>query len=568
MTWSFLVAVALTVGDPPMTYFLPPVAAGQAAEAPELARKAELSFLVRRWDRAVPMYEQLVAANPTVGLHWYRLGTCCLSDGKYERAAEAFAKADELGGYQWNPTRIVYHGEAAWGAAAAHARMDHRDEAIRWTRTALAQGLRDIYKFHGPHFEKLLEDPEYRKLVWKVDTKDLSRDDGLKLDLKFLMHEGKRIHYAPFRTTSEAEIDQLAARLDQEISQLSDDQVFVRMMGIMRRFGDGHTILRRTDKPLRLGVQFFRFPEGLYITAAMQEHADLIGAKVLRIGDKTADEAIALVENIVSRDNPMTVLSSAPMVLGGTRILRGLGVAPVEGPVPLEIEDLQGKTRRIELEPTEKGSERGEWTNKIPERDDLVPLSRRQLGKMYWFETLEAERAVFCQINGIGNDPKESFSKFCKRLFEAVEKPEVDALIIDVRHNGGGDTFENVPLIEGIIRCQKLQQPGKLFVIIGRLTFSAAQNTTGELERRTKAILVGEPTGSRPNFIGESLRIPLPYTKWSASISDLWWQHSMAMDYRIWTNPQLYAPPSAELFRAYRDPAMEAIAAYRAKAAK
>ena len=104
-----------------------------------------------------------------------------------------------------------------------------------------------------------------------------------------------------------------------------------------------------------------------------------------------------------------------------------------------------------------------------------------------------------------------------------------------MRYNGGGDTFVNRPLIEGIIRSDKLQQPGKLFVIIGRGTFSAAQNTTSELERRTKAILVGEPTGSNPNFIGESIAIPLPYSGWVISLSDLWWQHSMAMDYRVWT---------------------------------
>ena len=53
-------------------------------------------------------------------------------------------------------------------------------------------------------------------------------------------------------------------------------------------------------------------------------------------------------------------------------------------------------------------------------------------------------------------------------------------------------------------------------MIIGRDTFSAAQNTISELERRTKAILVGEPTGSSPNFIGESLAIPLPYSGWDA----------------------------------------------------
>ena len=47
------------------------------------------------------------------------------------------------------------------------------------------------------------------------------------------------------------------------------------------------------------------------------------------------------------------------------------------------------------------------------------------------------------------------------------------------------------------------------------------------------------------------------------SVSDLWWQHSMSMDYRIWTHPQLYAPPTAAALRAHRDPALEMIEAYR-----
>jgi hypothetical protein len=47
------------------------------------------------------------------------------------------------------------------------------------------------------------------------------------------------------------------------------------------------------------------------------------------------------------------------------------------------------------------------------------------------------------------------------------------------------------------------------------------------------------------------------------SISDLYWQNSVAMDYRVWIAPQIYAPPSFELFKANRDPAMEAITAYR-----
>ena len=50
-----------------------------------------------------------------------------------------------------------------------------------------------------------------------------------------------------------------------------------------------------------------------------------------------------------------------------------------------------------------------------------------------------------------------------------------------------------------------------------------------------------------------------------ASISDLYWQNSVAMDYRTWIGPTIYTPPTFETYRAKRDPALEAILAYQPK---
>jgi hypothetical protein len=564
MTWNIVLAIALVTGDAATEDTSTIAALDAAVNAPELAPNAELSFLVQKWERGADLYQQMVDANPTIGFNWWRLASCRLETGQYAEAIAAFSKSEELGGFQWGPPRMVYHGESAWGLAAAHARLGHKEEAIRWTRTALSEGLRDIRRFHGKHFSTLMEDPEYRKLVWAVDVKNLSRDEGFQHDLRFLMHEAKRIHFAPFRATPEAALDARASALEAEILSLSDEQIFVRMRRLVRGFGDGHTTLR-SGRQAQLPLTFFQFPEGLYVDRALAPHADLLGAKLLRIGDKSADEALALTEEITSRDNSMTVRSNAPLLLSMMIVLRGLEIVTGNGPVALEIEDVHGKTRRVELDVLEKPTKGMAWVNAVPGCDKPVPRSLASREKMYWFEDLPDERAVYCQINGIGN-MQESFADFCERLFAAVERPEIDSLIVDLRFNGGGDTFQNVPLIEGIIRSDKLRQPGRLFVVIGRATFSAAQNTTSELERRTKAILVGEPTGSRPNFIGESLNIPLPYCGWNLSVSDLWWQHSMSMDYRIWTPPHLYAPPTAKAFREHKDPSLELIARYRARA--
>jgi hypothetical protein len=79
----------------------------------------------------------------------------------------------------------------------------------------------------------------------------------------------------------------------------------------------------------------------------------------------------------------------------------------------------------------------------------------------------------------------------------------------------------------------------------------------------TSAIFVGEPTGSRPNFIGERIDFELPYSKVQANAADLFWQTSWPDDHRTWIAPDIYTPPTFEAYRRNEDPALEAILALR-----
>lgn len=183
----------------------------------------------------------------------------------------------------------------------------------------------------------------------------------------------------------------------------------------------------------------------------------------------------------------------------------------------------------------------------------------------YWFEYLPDAKAVYFQFNRVRNSEQESLAEFCNRMFRFIDEHPVKKLVIDMRWNPGGDTTISLALIHGLIRCEKIDQRGRLFVITGRRTFSAAQNVATMIERNTKAIFAGEPSGSSPNFIGEENAFQLPYSKIMANVSEYFWQSSWPFDYRTWIAPLLYSPPSFEAYRKGRDPAMEAILAYRGK---
>ncbi len=91
----------------------------------------------------------------------------------------------------------------------------------------------------------------------------------------------------------------------------------------------------------------------------------------------------------------------------------------------------------------------------------------------------------------------------------------VERLVIDVRSNNGGGRNIFRPLIDAIKRNSTVNQKGHLFVIIGRGSHSVSMMHGVDLRAETNALLVGEPTGSRPNWYSEnySPKIELPNSR-------------------------------------------------------
>ena len=78
-----------------------------------------------------------------------------------------------------------------------------------------------------------------------------------------------------------------------------------------------------------------------------------------------------------------------------------------------------------------------------------------------------------------------------------------------MRFNKGGSSQQGTAFIKKLSKT-KLNRQGKIYVIVGRRTFSAAVINTFDFLENTDALIVGEGTGGRPNHFGAVKRFVLP----------------------------------------------------------
>jgi len=140
-----------------------------------------------------------------------------------------------------------------------------------------------------------------------------------------------------------------------------------------------------------------------------------------------------------------------------------------------------------------------------------------------------------------------------------LSAPATRYVIIDVRHNNGGNNRLLAPLIATLAAFERARPGNRMFVLTSRSTFSAAQNFINRLEHAAHPVFAGEPSRSSPNFTGEDNDVLLPYSGLHVSISNRYWQDSDPNDTRPWIEPQLPAPLSAGAYFANQDPVLAVV---------
>lgn len=519
--------------------------------------EAQRLFDAKKFAEAEPLARQLVKDYPRDPANWNLLGRTLRSLDKHAEARAAFLRAGPLMGWTY------FNGPNGYRVAIEALKAGDRKgalEALKWV-LFVEHGRPRSELYDWDDFKALRDDPEFRELIGRPDTTGWTRDDGWRRDIDFLYEEVKRTNPDYRDKPFPAEFERRYQALKAKVPQLSDEEVYFGVQRLLATLHQGHVFVGYPANGRFLPLWLYAFPEGIYVIGASDAQKALIGVRVVSLGSLTADEAWRRLSEAQSVDGDMQMAWQASR-LADAASLKGMGAIKNQDAVPLVVESRDGKRASVTVTtvttpPPNEQNKR--WDRLGPPPPGVTPpLFLSHMLDVFWQKPVPEHDALYVQVNNIMGAPDESLTDYGKRLWTILDRQKPANLVLDLRHNNGGDTTTYGELLRTVIAFSRL--PGRhVYVMIGRRTYSAAGNLVTDLDRLVQPTFVGEATSECCALYGDPTAVHLPWSKLYAEVTALKWQLSYPGDARREISPDLPVQFTAADFFAGRDPALEAV---------
>lgn len=309
-------------------------------------------------------------------------------------------------------------------------------------------------------------------------------------------------HRDTWNYTPRAEVARLADRAIAQAARADDHEMIVALQRIAAGIGDGHTFVAVSDLYSRYPFEVRWIEDGFHVVRAVQGRSDLLGTKLIAIdGMETGEAAGRAIELVPRNENRWYERHAVAQLLTQAEPLAALGIARRSRGAVFTFENREGRLVRVRLAPSASST-----------RPELLAIGRS--GRPVPAPSRGGLRASMLEdVAYLDFGSYDRLAQDGPLVWAAVDRARARALIIDFRENGGGSlpAGRNHVVYPAWERSQ-LNREGCLFVLTGPATFSAAMTNVTDLRRETEAILIGQPTGARPNGYQENQWFTLPHS--------------------------------------------------------
>ncbi len=325
--------------------------------------------------------------------------------------------------------------------------------------------------------------------------------DAWRADLATVVGTIVRRHPAPFHHTPEPAFRAAVAAFERALPTLTRAQRIAGLAQIVALIHDGHTqvYLAGFERLLRLPIEIRWFREGPVVIAAAPAHAWAIGARVTAVGGQPIAAAADRLTATFGYQADGFRRERLGERLTSVVFLRGVGLAPSDGPVRLEVVDRAGVARPLEvaMAPLPGG---------VVAAD--APLARQHPDRYYWSRYLPEADAVYLSYRRCKPDPRQPLADVAAEVAASLVSHPRARLVVDLRDNEGGDSTLITPLYEAL----RAHPHVRIAALIGSATFSSGITAAIDLDQMG-ALLIGEPAGSPATMYGQTSTDELLGTK-------------------------------------------------------
>lgn len=317
--------------------------------------------------------------------------------------------------------------------------------------------------------------------------------------------------------------ESLLADLERSYQGMSNARIELALAEISALTDNGHSFLMPGGWTIRypqLPIRFWIFVDGVFVIAADEAHANLVGRRLVSIhGHSTEEirEGWARYQGGLGgwRDQYL------PYFLQTPAMLKAAGFTPSESSITLSLSDPEGNIGKHQLDaagdpPTLEGMElyiapSGLLAEAGTFNPDMLPLYLQQPDQVYRLVEFPDVDAVFIQFKANTDfSGEEDIGPFLQTVTGRLAEAAPAYVIVDQRFNFGGDLTTTRELMKAI--PSYLVPGGKVYIITSGRTFSAGISSVAYLKQAAgdRAVIVGEPVGDKLEFWSEGDLHELP----------------------------------------------------------
>lgn len=309
-------------------------------------------------------------------------------------------------------------------------------------------------------------------------------------DVQYLQKKLENIHFDLYRNVKK---DLLTNSFKK--SSLANPAFFkIAIQESLALIRDAHTSVPDFRLEEYFPVRYLEIDGDYYIIGGVDENNPIIGTKIFEINNYPLKQILSKIVNLSSKENSEVIARDLAWFLESNKILRYYGFSTKDtvllttdkGDIELKVDD--------------------EKADNVYKKNPFKWNNYKYVGNdLYRYRILN--NVLLFQYNDCTNEgyTKKYLQEFKEELL--LQTKLVKNIIVDLRQNDGGTTEIMWDLFE------RFPKNKKIYVAIGRRTFSSAMHHLLYLKKEKGAILIGQNAGQKPNRFGDSKIIVLPNSK-------------------------------------------------------